>query len=77
MNNIFEKYKVFKELPEQYRSTKFIKLYMKMYNYMFSIPKEKIIIKTILERNEYFKYLFRYISKFIEAKDFYHWRNRI
>ena len=72
------KLKNFKELPEQYKSIKFIKLYFKMYNYMLSIPKEKIVLKTIIERNTYLSHLFKNILYyFIEAKDFYHWKDRI
>ena len=72
-----EKYKVFRELPEQYKSTKFCKLYYKMYEYILSIPKEKIVLSDIVKENLYLKYFFRYISKFLEAKDFYHWKDRI
>ena len=75
-----EKYKAFRELSEQYKSTKFCKLYYKMYEYTLSIPKEKIVISHIKRCyciSEYMGCLFSYIYKFIEAKDFYNWKNRI
>ena len=71
------KLKAFKELPEQYKTEKFITLYSKMYEYMLSIPKEKIIFAHIVKRNNYIQYLFKYALCFIEAKNFYHWKNRI
>ena len=65
-----EKYKGFRELPEQYKSTKFCKLYMRIYNYMLNLWNSTNF-KAFLKR------YFNYIYSFIEAKDFYKWKYRV
>ena len=78
----FTNYLCFRKLSEEYKTKKFVKLYNKMYEFMLSVPKDKIIISKIKniekrKRNEYVPFLFEYVNHFLTAKDFYHWRERV
>ena len=66
-NEEFEKFlnrnKAFRDLDDIYKTPKFLKLYLKMYEYILSISKKADLVN--------------YIVCFLKAHDFYHWRVRI
>ena len=68
----FEARKEYRNLDDKYKTPKFLQLYTKMYEYMLSISKNKIVLKQSLK---YF--CLYYIHCFLKAKNFYHWRERI
>ena len=74
--NEFEKLmnlrKEYRNLDDKYKTPRFLKLYTKIYEYILSIPKDKIVLKQSLK---YF--CLYYIHCFLKAKYFYHWRERI
>ena len=80
--NEFEKFlnrkKQYRDLDDIYKTPKFLMLYLKMYTYILSIPKDKIVIKKIQKYYTGITYYFLdYILHFLKAKDFYHWRERL
>ena len=78
----FEKFlsrkKVFRDLDDIYKTPKFLQLFLKMYEYILSIPKDKIVHVKIQKYYTGITYYFLdYILLFLKAKDFYHWRERL
>ena len=70
----FKKQKITKDL---YHSKKFLKFCYGIYCYCLEIPKSEIILKTIINRDDYFGMSLMYILCFLKARDFYHWKERI
>ena len=70
--------KQYRDLDDIYKTSRFLQLYLKMYEYILSIPKDKIVHKKI--QNDYYRInalFLNYIQCFLKAKDFYHWRERL
>ena len=68
--------KQYRDLDDIYKTSRFLQLYLKMYEYILSIPKDKIVVKGINKYNDYAGVLINYIHCFLKS-DFYHWRERL
>ena len=77
VKKIFNKRKAFRNLDDIYKTSKFLKLYLKMYKYILEIPESNLKSNRIIHRNDYVGVLIDYIKCFLKAKDFYNWKNRL
>ena len=73
---LMNKRKEYRNLDDKYKTPRFLMLFLKMYEFILNIPKEKIVVKGFLQSNFTLNFL-RYIYYFLKAKNFYHWKERL